>query len=521
MLARRLTNAGRASAMALMMASGSAWPFDVEVIHPSVHSADTAAMDAALGITGLVIEDFEDVNLVPGLRVATTNPDSAPTSVLPNLYLDGSGVFNNNSWDGPGALVNTVNNWSWFCSDSRCALGNIAQRRTFLLPAASKVGIGLGNFQAEIVDHAVLVNGVEVVGAIESLPGFVNGVNVRNGYLTITAGPGEAINEVAIELRQNGTKATVAGASGDGLIFDRVAFAPLTGLASFKLKNSLVAGCRSVSGTVTLAKPAPVGGTVVALSDTLDAATTPLSLNFKQGAISRSFAVRSSPVAVPESGTVSVSLDGKTLSQPLTLRPMGLLSVTLKPTTVAGSQPVSGTAKLECAAGPGPVTVDLSSSKPSVAYPVATSVVIPQGVQSQPFTVATNAVLARTYAMITGEANGTTKTRKLNVTPAAEVSPRSLKFGNVAVGSTSGTLSTTLSNKGTSAFFVDSIGITGSYASWFSQSNSCPSSLPAGGSCTISVKFKPAFAAKKSAKLTIATSATSTPLSVSLSGTGL
>jgi len=231
--------------------------------------------------------------------------------------------------------------------------------------------------------------------------------------------------------------------------------------------------------------------------------------------------VKTVPVAVNESGTVTATLAGNTVSQTLTVRPMGLQSVTLKPTKVAGSQSVTGTAKLECDAGPGPITVDLSTSKPSVAYPVATSVVIPQGVRSRPFTVATNAVLAKTYAMITGEANGTTKTRKLNVTPAAEVSPRSLKFGNVAVGSTSGTLSTTVTNKGTSAFFVDSIGITGSYASWFSQTNNCPSSLPAGGSCTISVKFKPEFAAKKSAKLSIVTSATSTPLSVSLSGTGI
>jgi len=45
--------------------------------------------------------------------------------------------------------------------------------------------------------------------------------------------------------------------------------------------------------------------------------------------------------------------------------------------------------------------------------------------------------------------------------------------------------------------------------------------LDIGASCTIGVTFRPAFAAYKTAKLSIATSATATPLSVSLSGTGV
>lgn len=301
---------------------------------------------------------------------------------------------------------------------------------------------------------------------------------------------------------------------------DNLSFEQLPADIAMTLSKSDVAGCKSVTARVTLPSPAPAGGLILSVSDTLAAAMPPATVKIAEGATSKSFIIKTAPVGSNQSGTVTATLGGASASQPLTLRPMGLLSVTLKPTTVAGSQPVNGTAKLECAAGPGPITVDLSSSVPSAAYPVATIIAIPQGLQSQEFTVATNAVLAKASAMITGEVNGTTKTRKLNVTPAAEISPRSLKFGNVAVGMTSGALTTTLTNKGAAAFFVDSIGIAGSYASWFSQTNNCPSSLPAGGSCTISVKFKPAFAATKSAKLTITTNATSTPLSVSLSGTG-
>jgi hypothetical protein len=185
------------------------------------------------------------------------------------------------------------------------------------------------------------------------------------------------------------------------------------------------------------------------------------------------------------------------------------------------SQPVNGKATLECNAGPGPVTVDLSSNNAGVAYPVAASIAVPQGLKSANFSVVSNAVPARSYATIAGTANGITKSKKLTVSVAAAVSPISLKFGSVVVGMTSASLNAILTNKGAVAFSVNSISLTGTYASWFARTNNCPASLAAGTSCTISVTFKPLAVASKSAKLTIATSATSTPLSVSLSGTGI
>jgi hypothetical protein len=123
--------------------------------------------------------------------------------------------------------------------------------------------------------------------------------------------------------------------------------------------------------------------------------------------------------------------------------------------------------------------------------------------------------------MITGEASTTTKSRRLNVLPAAEVSPTSLKFGSVLVGQTSAPLNATLSNKGAVPFTVNGISLTGTAASWYAQTNDCPATLAAGASCTISVTFTPLSVASKSAKVSIATSATATPLSVSLSGTGV
>jgi len=291
-------------------------------------------------------------------------------------------------------------------------------------------------------------------------------------------------------------------------------------LKSLTLRTSEIAGCKTVSGTVTLAKPAPPEGVNVTLCDTLVSATVPVTLKVLPGAASKSFTVKSVAVSAAESGSVSATLGGVMLSQPLTVRPMGLASLKLAPTTVVGGQPSTGTATLECTAGPGPVTVDLSTSNAAIAAPVAPTVVVPQGIKSQTFTVATNPVLSRSSAMITGEASTTTKSRRLTVVPAASVSPTRLAFGTQAVGTTSAALSAVLRNDGVAPFAVNGISLTGTYASWFSQSNNCPANLAAGASCTISVRFAPQAALSKSAKLSIATSATSTPLSVSLSGTG-
>jgi secreted trypsin-like serine protease len=292
-------------------------------------------------------------------------------------------------------------------------------------------------------------------------------------------------------------------------------------LAGMSLKSSVISGCRTVTGTVTLSGPAPAEGVVVTLGDTLASATVPATLKILAGATTKTFTVKTLAVATEEPGTVSAALGGTTLHQPLTVRPMGMYSVSLSPTSVVGGKPVAGTARLECKAGPGAVTVHLASTDPSVAKAVAASISVPQGLQTATFDVITNPVSAKSYVTLSGTANGISKSKRLTVTPAASVSPTSLKFGYVVVNTTSPVLSATLYNNGTSAFSVASISVTGTSARYFAQTHDCPATLAVGANCTVGVTFSPTVTGGKSAKLSIATSATAAPLSVSLSGTGV
>ena len=96
-------------------------------------------------------------------------------------------------------------------------------------------------------------------------------------------------------------------------------------------------------------------------------------------------------------------------------------------------------------------------------------------------------------------------------------SPSSLSFGDVNSGSTSAAQTVTVTNPGTSAVSVSSVGVTGN----FTQTNTCGSSIAAGGSCTVSVKFAPTSGGPLTGTLSVATSAPGSPLTVALSGTGV
>jgi hypothetical protein len=100
---------------------------------------------------------------------------------------------------------------------------------------------------------------------------------------------------------------------------------------------------------------------------------------------------------------------------------------------------------------------------------------------------------------------------------ALTASPSSLSFGDLASGSTSAAQTVTVSNPGSSAVSVSSVSASGP----FSQTNTCGSSIAAGGSCTASVKFAPASGGSQTGTLTVATSAPGSPLTVALAGTGV
>ena len=101
--------------------------------------------------------------------------------------------------------------------------------------------------------------------------------------------------------------------------------------------------------------------------------------------------------------------------------------------------------------------------------------------------------------------------------PTVAISLSSLHFAGQRVGTTSSPQVVTLTNNGKTAIPLNLIATGPNFA----QTNNCAATLPAGGSCRISVTFSPAGGGAISSALGIFTDASANPKSVSLLGTGL
>lgn len=113
---------------------------------------------------------------------------------------------------------------------------------------------------------------------------------------------------------------------------------------------------------------------------------------------------------------------------------------------------------------------------------------------------------------------GISFTAPLTVTPTVSLSlsPSSLSFTAIPLGSTSQVQETTLSNTGNVPVPISSMLLAGNGAPDFTQTNSCPQSLPVGGACTIQISFTPQGTTATSATLTV----NSGQAVLTISGTG-
>jgi trimeric autotransporter adhesin len=109
--------------------------------------------------------------------------------------------------------------------------------------------------------------------------------------------------------------------------------------------------------------------------------------------------------------------------------------------------------------------------------------------------------------------------------PTADLTATSLAFSTTQlVGTPSAAQSVTLTNNGTVPLAVASIQVTGTNTGDFSETDNCGTSVAAGGTCSISVTFKPATTGAKTASITITDNAgavAGSKQTISLTGTGV
>jgi hypothetical protein len=235
-------------------------------------------------------------------------------------------------------------------------------------------------------------------------------------------------------------------------------------------------------------------------------------------------------VSTPSSGSGSTSFGAAPplASSQFTVDP-GAFSF---PSTVIGTaSPINAVATLR-GTGIAIQLVAITSSNPS-EFPVTTTCTVPgallQGtaclvsIQFRP-----NAAGARSAQITMSTANAGSVSLALSGTgvqatlsPIA-ITPGSFFFPNTVVGSTSFTSALfTLTNTGTTVIHLTVI--TSSNPNEFPLTTTCnlPMTLVAGGSCTMSVQFRPSVVGNRSAQMTIATSDAAAGTTFFISGAGI
>jgi hypothetical protein len=106
------------------------------------------------------------------------------------------------------------------------------------------------------------------------------------------------------------------------------------------------------------------------------------------------------------------------------------------------------------------------------------------------------------------------------VVPTYAIAPTSLAFGSQPRKTSSPPQAVTLSNTGAVDLPISSISLVGANAGHYQQSNGCVSPITIGGSCTISVVFRPTSAGSKPATLRVTPGGGAATTNVALTGTG-
>lgn len=143
------------------------------------------------------------------------------------------------------------------------------------------------------------------------------------------------------------------------------------------------------------------------------------------GSTSATFIVSTTAVASPRTANISGTLNGVTVSAPLTITAPtlgggggGHAGLVIAPTPVTGGSASTGMVYLSDPAPTGGIAVSLASDNPAATVPA--SVLIPAGAMQTSFPVPTTPVTATTVATITATLNGQSLSATLTITaPAA------------------------------------------------------------------------------------------------------
>lgn len=257
-------------------------------------------------------------------------------------------------------------------------------------------------------------------------------------------------------------------------------------LASSTCSTALGAGA-SCTFTISFSPTAPTTYTG-ALTVTTNAAPGTHTISLNGSATSPGVSLSTTTLAF---GGVQV---GTNSSLPVTVTNTGTANLVISNLQITGSTTFTAAGCAVAVAPGSSCTVNVTFS-PAASTAYAGQLTIASNASTSPHTITLNG-------------SGTA--------PGASLSTSLLSFGGVPVG-TSSAMPVTVTNTGTANLAVTSVQVTGSAT--FTAAG-CASAVAPGSSCTVNVTFAPAATTGYSGQLTINSNASTSPHSVSLTGSG-
>ena len=171
-------------------------------------------------------------------------------------------------------------------------------------------------------------------------------------------------------------------------------------LQSISVSPNSVPGGTSATGTVTLAQPAPTGGSTVILYTQSNVLQVPSEIVIPAGQTTGSFTINTLPVGADYTRYVYASLGSITRTAAVNLKATPqLTSFTVNPSTVKSGSSTTGSVRLNIPAPAGGLTVQIIEDSSALNAP--TSVVIPAGQTSVSFTIQTSRITFTANRLVT------------------------------------------------------------------------------------------------------------------------
>ena len=300
-------------------------------------------------------------------------------------------------------------------------------------------------------------------------------------------------------------------------------------LASLSVASSQLSGGSQTAATVTLNGQAPAGGVTVSLWSDSTAVQPQAKVTIPAGQTSAQVSIETSVVPSETVTALLASYNGGSGVSVLTLEPAAILAASpasydFGPQLVNAASTVesftlanSGTAAFAL----GSITVSGASgfaitanSCPATLAPAA---ICSLGVQ---FTPAAAGPASASIPL--GSAGQSIQLAGMGAVPAASLAPATLVFGNLSMpGSEAQTA--TLSNNGNANLTGIQVTIAGTQAADFvlAQDGCTGTTLPPGSTCSISVLFAPKGQGNRNASVSVASSASGSPVAAALAGMGV